>query len=207
MSLDFRVISHVLNSPIYEKPWQTRSLLSRLLGRGVFAMEGAEHKAQRKLIGPAFTTQAVKSMTSIFFQKSEELRDRWEALIADAPDTPSPSSKVNALPRISTSPEATSSANAVIDVSHWLSRATLDVIGLAGFDYQFNSLQNETEEVYLAYRKMFNVADKGPGFTGILQLYFPIIEKLFVSSHIHIPCRTCLFTVIILARRRYKDNP
>jgi hypothetical protein len=34
MSLDLRVISHVLNSPIYEKPWQTRSLLSRLVGRG-----------------------------------------------------------------------------------------------------------------------------------------------------------------------------
>lgn len=34
MSFDFRVISHVLNSPVYEKPWQTRSLLGELLGRG-----------------------------------------------------------------------------------------------------------------------------------------------------------------------------
>lgn len=34
MSLDLRVISHVLNNPLYEKPWQTRSLISRLLGRG-----------------------------------------------------------------------------------------------------------------------------------------------------------------------------
>lgn len=34
MSLDLRAVSHVLNSPVYEKPWQTRKLLSRLLGRG-----------------------------------------------------------------------------------------------------------------------------------------------------------------------------
>ncbi|KXN87545.1 Cytokinin hydroxylase [Leucoagaricus sp. SymC.cos] len=33
LSLDFRVISHVLTSPNYEKPWQTRSLLGRLIGR------------------------------------------------------------------------------------------------------------------------------------------------------------------------------
>src|SRR4051794_23012532 len=51
MSLDLRAISHVLNSPIYEKPWQTRKILSRLLGRGVFATEGAEHKF---LVRPKF---------------------------------------------------------------------------------------------------------------------------------------------------------
>jgi cytochrome P450 len=138
-------------------------------------MEGAEHKSQRRLIGPAFTTQAVKSMTPIFFQKSEELRDRWETLISDAA---LPLSKANALSEASAASEDPTS---VIDISHWLSRATLDVIGLAGFDYPFNSLQNETEGVYLAYRDMFNAVDSGPGLLGILQLYFPIIEKLFVS--------------------------
>lgn len=34
MSFDFRVVSHVLSSPLYEKPWQTRTLLCRLLGQG-----------------------------------------------------------------------------------------------------------------------------------------------------------------------------
>jgi hypothetical protein len=34
LSFDFRVISHILTSPVYEKPWQTRQLLSRLIGRG-----------------------------------------------------------------------------------------------------------------------------------------------------------------------------
>lgn len=34
MVLDFRSVSHVLTSPVYEKPWQTRSLLGKLLGHG-----------------------------------------------------------------------------------------------------------------------------------------------------------------------------
>lgn len=34
MSFDFRVISHVLTSSNYQKPWQTRSFLGRLIGRG-----------------------------------------------------------------------------------------------------------------------------------------------------------------------------
>jgi hypothetical protein len=34
MSFDFRAITHFLNSPVYEKPWQTRRVLTRLLGQG-----------------------------------------------------------------------------------------------------------------------------------------------------------------------------
>jgi cytochrome P450 len=137
-------------------------------------MEGAEHKKQRRLIGPAFTNQAVKAMAPIFFQKAEELRDRWDALISETPTTPQPHDLAEAK---STPPED----SAVLDVSHWVSRATFDAIGLAGFDYNFHSLKDETEEVYLAYRKMFNVADKGPGLKGLVQLYLPFVEKIFVS--------------------------
>jgi hypothetical protein len=139
-------------------------------------MEGAEHKMQRRLIGPAFTNQAVKAMAAVFFQKAEELRDCWDTIIAEAPISAAQSKDM-------TDAKFTTPAQdgAVIDVSHWISRATFDAIGLAGFDYNFHSLKDETEEVYLAYRKMFNVADKGPGFKGLVQLYLPIVEKLFVS--------------------------
>ncbi|KAH7914476.1 cytochrome P450 [Hygrophoropsis aurantiaca] len=176
MSLDFRVVSHVLNSTIYEKPWQTRTILSKLLGRGVFAMEGEEHKVLRKLIMPAFSTQAVKAMTPIFFQKAEELRDRLENMISHPPSNSSAS-----LPPLPPPPYSSpqSLAETIIDIAHWTSRATFDVIGLAGFDYQFHSLEDDSEEMYLAYRNMFRVADKGPGLKGLLKLYFPIIEKLF----------------------------
>ncbi|KAJ7630451.1 cytochrome P450 [Roridomyces roridus] len=155
-STDLRVISHVLNSPIYEKPWQTRSYLERLLGQGVFGMEGAEHKVLRKLIGPAFTAQAVKEMSPAFFQKAEELRDRWDALI--------------------------SAQSGTIDVAHWLSRTTFDIFGLAGLDYHFNALHDESEPVYSAYRQMFAISDKASQSRVLKQLYLPILEKIWPDA-------------------------
>ncbi|KAF8887769.1 cytochrome P450 [Infundibulicybe gibba] len=175
MSFDFRVISHVLSSTVYEKPWQTRTLLARLIGRGIFSMEGPEHKLQRKLIGPAFSTQTVKSMTPIFFSKAEELRDRWDGLVSD-PSLAAASEPAYPDPTFTSTEKP---GNVIIDIAHWFSRASFDVIGLAGFDYHFHALQDETEEVYLAYRRMFNVTDKGPGLKGLLGLYFPLLERLW----------------------------
>ncbi|KAG2368192.1 cytochrome P450 [Suillus spraguei] len=160
LSVDFCVMTHILNSPIYEKPWQTRALLTTFLGA---------HKALRKLIAPAFSTQSIKAMTPIFFQKAEELRDKWER--CKFPPLPAPP--------YSPSP---SFAEAVIDVAHWFSLATFDVIGLAGFDYHFHALQCESEEIYLAYRNMFRIADKGPKLRELIQLYFPVLRKIFPNE-------------------------
>lgn len=46
ITFDFRAVGHVLNSPNFEKPWQTQRFLSRLIGQGVFAKEGQEHRWQ-----------------------------------------------------------------------------------------------------------------------------------------------------------------
>lgn len=61
-----------------------------------------------------------------------------------------------------------------------MSRAAFDVIGLAGFDYHFHSLEDETEDVYLAYRRMFDAAEKGNGMYDLVRIYFPLIEKIMV---------------------------
>ena len=56
IAFDFRAVGHVLNSPKYEKPWQTQRFLSRLIGQGVFAKEGHEHRWQvrkRFIVGSA----------------------------------------------------------------------------------------------------------------------------------------------------------
>ena len=114
-------------------------------------------------------------MTPIFFQKAEELRDRWDTLVSqdrDDSDIPTLHNKPGP-PDVST--------HTLMDVAHWISRATFDVVGLAGFDYHFHALRGESEELYLAYRRMFNVIEKGIGLRGILQLFFPFLEKIWVS--------------------------
>ncbi|RDB28478.1 hypothetical protein Hypma_015095 [Hypsizygus marmoreus] len=182
MTFDFRVLTHVLNSPTYEKPWQTRALLARLIGRGIFSMEGSEHKMQRRLIGPAFTSTSVKTMVPIFLQKARQMCERWDILISEPflDDVETPMDPPPAYAAVATASEKF--RGRTIDVAHWTSRASFDVIGLAGFDYRFNSLDDESEAVYSAYRRMFNVADKGPRMRGVLELYFPIIRTLWPDN-------------------------
>ncbi|KAK7029687.1 hypothetical protein VNI00_014385 [Paramarasmius palmivorus] len=157
MSFDLRVVSHVLTSPVYEKPWQTRSLLSSILGRGIFTMEGAEHDFQRKIISPAFTTQSVKALVPVFLQKAEEMRDKWDEMLS------------------STGMIASDAVKApTIDVSHWIARATFDAFGLACLNYNFGALQGETEEVYLAFRRMFDMLSK----KTVPRILFPSLDKI-----------------------------
>ncbi|EAU92951.1 cytochrome P450 [Coprinopsis cinerea okayama7 len=158
LSFDFRAITHVLTSPVYEKPWQTRYYLSKLIGRGIFSTEGHEHKMQRKLISPAFSSQVVKNLSPIFLDKAEQLCDIWDGEI---------------------SAQGVDSGKTVLNVAHWLSRTTFDIIGLGGFDYSFNSLEDESEPIHMAFRRMFRTTDNGIGLRDIVEMYFPIINSLW----------------------------
>lgn len=59
-------------------------------------------------MNPAFGAGQIRELTEIFVEKSLELRNAWESEIQKQEETPT------------------------IDVLSWLSRMTLDVIGLAG---------------------------------------------------------------------------
>jgi hypothetical protein len=134
---------------------------------------------QRRLLGPAFTTRAVRVTTPIFFQKAEELKDRWDTLLSgDIHEDSLPSSPIISMSAVA---HDLNNDETVLDIAHWASRATFDVMGLAGFDYHFHSLRDESEEVYLAYRRMFNVTDKGTRLRTLLRIYFPFVEKILVS--------------------------
>jgi len=145
-------------------------------------MEGDEHRFQRRILAPAFTLQAIKNITPVFFRKADELHDCWKDLTSGVVSLEAEASGGRHPPTTSSA----SNSGDVIDVAHWISRASFDVIGLAGFDYDFHSLQDETEEVYDAYRRMFNIADKGLGLREILELYFPILRKIWVRFTIHV---------------------
>ncbi|KLO20407.1 cytochrome P450 [Schizopora paradoxa] len=171
LSFDHRVISYVLNSPTFEKPWQTRRILSNLLGRGIIATEGDEHAFLRKLISPAFNTHFIKSLTPLMFAKAEELKYKWDNIVSSS--SPQSPEKLD---------EKTESAT--IDVASWLSRTSFDIIGLTAFDYSFDALNDETDEVYNAYKTMLDAQAKGPGFKRILELFFPILETLLPDQHL-----------------------
>jgi hypothetical protein len=51
---------------------------------------------------------------------------------------------------LATGTPSTEEPSLKVDMAHWLSRTTLDIIGLAGFDYDFNTLRRGQEGNELA---------------------------------------------------------
>ncbi|KAJ6499396.1 cytochrome-450 hydroxylase [Mycena sanguinolenta] len=159
LTLDPVSFSHIVkNTAIYEKPWQSRTLITSLIGCGMLSAEGQVHKRQRRVALPAFSAQNMRNLVEISFNKGIQLRDAWMDLISSE----------------------TESTSARIDVCQWLSRATFDVIGLAGFDYSFNSIKDETNELFIAYRDMFEIViSQSTVFRTLLSIYLPTINRLF----------------------------
>ena len=58
------------------------------------------------------------------------------------------------------------------------------LINPLGFTYNFAAIQNQSNELFLAYKEMFEVAisQGSNGLWLLLVLYFPILEWFFVRN-------------------------
>ncbi|EIW75482.1 cytochrome P450 [Coniophora puteana RWD-64-598 SS2] len=125
---------------------------------GLLRVRGDQHKNQRRIMNPAFGPIQLRDLTPIITDKVNLMRDLW---LREVPSNGEPM---------------------VLDALSWLSKATLDIIGLAGFHYAFNALNPEKKpnELNAAFSAFFN--DTGLKFTsvnGILRGLFPIMDKVF----------------------------
>jgi cytochrome P450 len=155
-TMDTRAINHVLtHSYDYQKPEHVRYNLSQILGHGVLFVEGDKHKQQRKIMNPAFGPGQIRALTGIFMEKAIQLRDIWSSEIAK------------------------SGHEGRINVLSWLSKMTLDVIGLAGFNYEFNALNPDEKpnELNSAFATMFQAGQQLSPLP-ILQAWFPIFRAV-----------------------------
>ena len=134
-----KALAEVLVQRPYEfiKPPGLVMGLGRILGVGVFLAEGEEHKRQRKDLMPAFAFRHIKELYPIFWSKSSEL---IQALILH--------SETGCLDN--------DEPNVTIDVKDWASRATLDIIGLAGLGRDFDSIKDPDNELIRTYKSIFS---------------------------------------------------
>ncbi|KAG6856730.1 hypothetical protein H0H87_001330 [Tephrocybe sp. NHM501043] len=138
-TMDTKALNHVLmNTNIYQKPEPARYNLSRIVGGGVLVVEGDKHKQQRKVMNPAFGPSQIRELNEIFLAKSQQLRDIWAATINEEGGT------------------------ARIEILSWLSKTTLDIIGLAGFNYKFDALNDDQEqnELNAAFATIFHAGTR-----------------------------------------------
>ncbi|TCD65273.1 hypothetical protein EIP91_002834 [Steccherinum ochraceum] len=160
LTLDPVSLDHILkNSTIYEKPWYSRDLIESLIGCGMLAAEGQVHKRQRRVGTPAFSIQNLRALVPLVFSKGVKMREKWSSMLADG-------------------------KGQKLDVCDWMSRATFDVIGSAGFDYELNAIDNGDNELLKAYKEMFEVGISQSGSTlrMMLFLYFPPLRR-FIRDH------------------------
>lgn len=164
-TLDPVTMNHVLqHTAIYEKPWPSRRLISGLIGAGMLSAEGQMHKRQRRVATPAFSLNEMRALIPLVFSKGTELQKKWMEIMRDAGVKPG--------------------QGHVVNVCSWASRATFDVMGSAGFDYEFNAIQNEDNELLRAYVDMFEtaVSKQKAGLRSVLVMYLPIIDKIFPNE-------------------------
>ncbi|KAF7985647.1 hypothetical protein HWV62_2167 [Athelia sp. TMB] len=105
------------------------------------------------VLGKAFGPTQLKELTEVFNDKAIQLRDVWSALIAE-------------------------NKTARIEAVGWLGKATLDIIGQAGFGYDFSSLDatKGANELSTAFANLFkNSNSRG---LGVLRFFIPFLQYL-----------------------------
>jgi len=149
-TVDLKALNHILNRSMeYFKPEAVKFYLMQTLGGGMLFVEGEKHRQQRKVMNPAFGPSQIRDLTETFVAKALELRDVWLAAMSNG-EKP-----------------------ARLDVMSGLGKTTLDVIGLAGFNYNFDSLKpnSKSSELNDAFQVIFGSASAKPSIWTMLTFF------------------------------------
>lgn len=76
---------------------------------------------------PGFSIQNLREFVPLVLMKGQQLSDRWTEMLREENEASS-----NATEETVSVKAAVTKGSLVLDVCHWISRATFDVIGLAG---------------------------------------------------------------------------
>ncbi|KAF8884009.1 cytochrome P450 [Infundibulicybe gibba] len=118
---DPKALQHIYHAAGYNYMKQSwRRELSRIVsGRGILWADGDVHKRHRKVMLPGFGGPETKALLPVVFTYAAQLTQKWKDLIA-----------------------MTNDQTVVVNIPTWTSRAALDAVGAAAFDYEFGALQN-----------------------------------------------------------------
>ena len=160
-------LSEVLTTKNYDfvKPTQIVRGIGRLLGYGVLLAEGDEHKKQRKNLMPAFAFRHIKDLYPVFWQKSSE------AVIAMTQHIKAGGLNQEAMGKVVKNDEL-DQGEVVIEAGEWSSRATLDIIGVAGMGKDFGAIKDPNTVLNTTYRTVFKHSRQA-AFLGFLNLFIP----------------------------------
>ncbi|KIK66166.1 hypothetical protein GYMLUDRAFT_38690 [Collybiopsis luxurians FD-317 M1] len=109
-----------------------KQITSYLLGHGIVNVDGEIHNRQRKALNPAFSAKQLRQFLELFQRSTSRLAAIWQQQI-----------------------EGAANGETVINVSSWLPKITLDVIGESAFGYKFGALDGNETELGSIFEKLF----------------------------------------------------
>ncbi|KAJ3748394.1 cytochrome P450 [Lentinula detonsa] len=166
MVADPKALQHVMQSSGYK--WRkspVRREIARLTsGKGLAWADGDVHTRQRKVMLPGFRAPETKFFVPFFIGCAEAMCSGWKGTIA-----------------------RTGGQSHVFNLPEHVSRATLDAIGQAAFDYDFGSTNNHENELANLYESLTANAFSAPPDIAVLMLdlfrhVHPAIME-FINDH------------------------
>ncbi|KAI9766221.1 MAG: hypothetical protein M1839_004997 [Geoglossum umbratile] len=157
-----RALAEVLTTKSEEfvKPRAIAKAVRSFFGSGLTFTEGEEHKIQRKNLMPAFSFRHIKDLHPFFWLKSCEFVSIITAEVLAHPEPANVAGKSDAAP------------SSIVDISSWLSRATLDILGAVGLGYDFEAMSNAKSSLLMAYSRIFAPSAQ-TAILMSLNLFFP----------------------------------
>ncbi|KAK0570239.1 hypothetical protein OC861_000190 [Tilletia horrida] len=130
----------------YPKPSYLRRILGQVAGEGLLTLEGPEHSSLRKFLSRAFAPRYLQ----------EQFESSYHGPIAN-------------LIKVWKDEVGASKEGKEIEVFAWISRCLLDIIGLAAFGYEINSVLDDNNDLGSAYHNVTKLQN-GPNLLGLIAI-------------------------------------
>ncbi|KAI0356394.1 PAH-inducible cytochrome P450 monooxygenase PC-PAH 4 [Trametes cingulata] len=162
MTADPKALQHIYHKSAYNyvKRRSQNMASYMIMGAGIGYVQGGDHQRHRKIMNPAFSAPQLRSFLPLFQRNVGKLVEKWRV-------------------------ELSSSSDLDVMVNTWISRTTLDIIGEAAFDHNFNAFDDANQSTLSkAYHGLFKDTEyRLPKATTLFRAswdYIPIpILKLF----------------------------
>ncbi|KAF7351314.1 Cytochrome P450 [Mycena sanguinolenta] len=159
---------------------QSKRFQVKLIGKGLFYAEGDSHKRyallalwegisdknttsrQRRALNPAFSNEAIKNLTHIFFDSAYKVGISRQR----------PSSSIH-----NTSPTMYITVSRVT-TDLLIGRLSLDTIGLAGFSHDFGTLSGKTSNIATAFDSLGSQASYIDTTIFLLSFIIPAVRRI-----------------------------
>lgn len=127
----------------FMKPPRFAAFLRYVLGDGLIIVEEDQHKFLRKHTAPAFHYRHIKELYPMMWVRAEVLAKTLRQQQAD------------------------NTGAILIELGHWASKVTLDIIGIAGMGRNFNTVETQIDPLATVYEELLEPDREKLVFAGM----------------------------------------